>query len=208
MLAMIELARSKSNLGEMRAMLGVMEKNVDTTLHLAEQFLQLSRASTDENLHFYDVDFNNIVLNAIDQLWALSNKKQIRIEYEFEQEECWTHAEGDLLERAIVNLLSNAIKYSPNDSEIRVRISIDEQEICCCVIDQGSGIAKNEIPHLFELFNRARGSGVERKQGIGLGLAFVEAVAKRHHGHVYVESTPGKGSTFCLIIPLLPLQDE
>jgi CHASE2 domain-containing sensor protein/signal transduction histidine kinase len=204
MLAMIELARSKSSLGEMRAMLNVMEKNTEKTLHLAEQFLQLSRASTDEKIQFYELDFNNVVLNAIDQLWALSNKKNIRIDYQFEQEECWTLAEGDLLERAIVNLLSNAIKYSPADSDVLVRVSISQNEICCCVIDHGYGIDEAEIPHLFELFKRARGAGVERIQGIGLGLAFVDAVAKRHHGHVYVKSTLSKGSSFCLIIPLHP----
>ena len=202
MLAMIELARNKSSLAEMRAMLNVMEKNTEKTLHLAEQFLQLSRASTDEKIHFHELDFNNIALNAIDQLWALSKRKNIRIEYQFEQEECWTLAEGDLLERAIVNLLSNAIKYSPEDSEVQLSVSISQQEICCCVSDHGCGIAEDEIPHLFELFKRARGAGVERIQGIGLGLAFVEAVAKRHHGHVFVESTLGQGSRFCLILPL------
>ena len=51
------------------------------------------------------------------------------------------------------------------------------------------------------MFRRTRGAGIERKQGIGLGLAFVDAVAKRHSGHVEVESELGKGSSFCLIIP-------
>ncbi len=201
MLAMIELARDKNQLSEVQAMLDVMEKNTEKTLHLAEQFLQLSRASTDEKIQFYEIDFINVALNAIDQMWALANNRQIRLETRFELDQCWTLGEGDMLERALVNLLSNAIKHSPDQSEVVVQISLSGQEICCCVIDHGCGIAKEEIPHLFELFKRVQGQGVERIQGIGLGLAFVEAVAKRHQGHVMVDSQPGKGSRFCLLLP-------
>ena len=202
MIAMIELAKNKTNVNEMRAMLQGMEKNTHKTLHLAEQFLQLSRANTSENINFYDIDFNSVVLNAIDQLWALSNKMKVTIEHEFDHDELWIHAEPDLLERAILNLLSNAIKHSQAGATVSVIVKHDEKEISCCVIDQGSGISVEELPHLFEMFRRAQGVvGVERKQGIGLGLAFVDAVAKRHSGRVDVESKLGEGSSFCLKIP-------
>ena len=79
MIAMIELAKNKSSIDEMRSMLTGMEKNTHKTLHLAEQFLQLARANASENINFYDIDFNSVVLNAIDQLWALSNKMQVSI---------------------------------------------------------------------------------------------------------------------------------
>jgi CHASE2 domain-containing sensor protein/signal transduction histidine kinase len=201
MIAMIELTKSKNNIDEMRAMLTDMEKNTHKTLHLAEQFLQLSRANTNENLKFYDCDFNSIVLNAIDQIWALSNKSKVTIEHVFCSDELWTRCEPDLLERAILNLLSNAIKHSDADSSVSVTVSQNNDEIVCCVIDHGSGIAADELPHLFEMFRRTQSVGVERKYGTGLGLAFVDAVAKRHSGHVDVESKFGEGSSFCLKIP-------
>jgi CHASE2 domain-containing sensor protein/signal transduction histidine kinase len=201
MIAMIELAKNKNSVDEMHAMLQDMEKNTHKTLHLAEQFLQLSRANTNENIHFYDIDYNSVVLNAIDQLWALSNKLEVTIEHEFDNDELWTHAEPDLLERAIINLLSNAIKHSAAGKTVRVTVKLDNSEISCCVIDHGAGISLEELPHLFEMFRRTQGVGVERKQGIGLGLAFVDAVAKRHSGHVDVESRLGEGSSFCLRIP-------
>ncbi len=201
MMAMIELARSKSSIEEMQPMLLDMKKNTQKTLHLAEQFLQLSRANTSENINFYDIDINTVVLNAIDQIWALSNKMKVKIEYDFETEEIWTHAEPDLLERAVLNLLSNAIKHSRAGSVVKVQTHMDAEDIVCCVIDQGTGISVDELPHLFEMFRRTKGAGVERKQGIGLGLAFVDAVAKRHAGHVDVESQPDEGSRFCLRFP-------
>ena len=202
-IALIELARNKTSIDEMRSMLDGMENNTNKTLHLAEQFLQLSRANTSEKINFYDVDFNSVVLNAIDQIWGLSNQMKVSIRHEFDQDELWTHAEPDLLERAILNLLSNAIKHSDAGSSVQVTVKLNGNQICCCVIDQGPGISSEELPHLFERFSRTQGAGVERKYGIGLGLAFVDAVARRHQGRVKVESTPGTGSIFCLEIPRL-----
>ncbi len=201
MIAMIELAKNKADINEVHNMLANMEKNTHKTLHLAEQFLQLSRANTSENLHFYDIDFNSVVLNAIDQLWALSNKLKVSINYEFDQEELWIQGEPDLLERAIINLLSNAIKHSEVNTIVNITVRQNMDEISCCIIDYGSGISVEELPYLFEMFRRTQGSGVERIQGVGLGLAFVDAVAKRHSGHVDVESKLGEGSIFCLKIP-------
>jgi CHASE2 domain-containing sensor protein/signal transduction histidine kinase len=201
MIAMIELARNKTSVEEIRSMLNDMEHNTHKTLHLAEQFLQLSRAKTNEKIRFYDIDFNSVVLNAIDQLWALSNKLEVSIEHEFDNEELWTHAEPDLLERAVINLLSNAIKHSESGNKVKVTVNLKNSQISCCVIDQGTGISMEDLPHLFEMFRRTHGSGVESKQGIGLGLAFVDAVAWRHSGQVDVESRLGEGSRFCLRIP-------
>ncbi|MHC4856321.1 MAG: CHASE2 domain-containing protein [Planctomycetota bacterium] len=203
MIAQIELAKNKTSVDEMHSMLESMDKNTHKTLHLAEQFLQLSRANTSERINFYDTDINSVVLNAIDQIWALSNKMKVAIIHEFEHGELWTHAEPDLLERAILNLLSNAIKHSAAGASVRVTVKLDQNEISCCVIDQGSGISAEELPHLFEMFRRTQGAGIERKTGIGLGLAFVDAVARRHSGCVDVESELGKGSIFCLRIPKL-----
>lgn len=201
MLAMIEISKSKSSMDELQNMLSDMEKNTHKTLYLAEQFLQLSRANASEKIKFYDIDVISVVLNAIDQLWGLSGRLNVTIIHEFNDEEIWIHAEPDLLERAVMNLLSNAIKHSDSGSQVRVNVGQSGKNISCCVTDQGCGIAAQELPHLFEMFRRSQGVGVERKQGIGLGLAFVDAVAKRHSGYVDVKSELGSGSTFCLIFP-------
>ena len=206
MIAMIELAKNKDSIEDMRNMLEDMEVNTHKTLHLAEQFLQLSRANATEAIKFHDIDFNSVVLNAIDRIWALSNKLEVSVEYELKNEEIWTHADPDLLERAIINLLSNAIKHSKAGSAVKIIVQLDKGIISCCVMDQGTGISPEDLPHLFEMFRRTQGAGVERIQGVGLGLAFVDAVAKRHSGHVDVESRPGEGSCFCLKIPEMELQ--
>ena len=200
-IALIELAKEKTEINEMRSMLDGMKTNTRKTLHLAEQFLQLSRANTTEKINFYEVDINSVALNAMDQVWGLASKRNVKMNHVFVHEEVWTQGDPDMLERAILNLLSNAIKHSAENSEIKVKVDIVDKLISCCVIDQGSGISEDELPHLFEMFRRTRDSGVKRKLGIGLGLAFVDAVAKRHGGKVEVESELGKGSSFCIFFP-------
>lgn len=202
MLAMIELTKNKSSLEEVLPMLNEMESNTHKTLHIAEQFLQLSRANTPERLEFQDIDINSVVLNAMDQLWGLSQQSGVAIEYDFELEELWTQAEADLLERAVINLLSNALKHSASGQKVLARVRLQDGQIECCVIDKGSGIPADELPRLFEMFKRTRTSQLEQKKGTGLGLAFVDAVARRHSGYVKVSSKQGEGSRFCLVIPL------
>lgn len=201
MMALIELARNKppEQIGEL---LHRMQSYTEKTLHMAEQFLQLSRVKSSEELPFSDMDFNIITLNAVEQMWMQAQQKHIELSYTFKQESVWIQGEPDLLERAIVNLISNAVKYSDENSQVQVTTWVELEYVHCSVQDNGPGIAAQDMPDLFELFKRVQRDGDQRKAGIGLGLAFVDAVCQRHGGHVEVESTPGEGSVFTLTIPL------
>ncbi|HHO58843.1 MAG TPA: CHASE2 domain-containing protein [Thiotrichales bacterium] len=203
-LALIELSKNKNDAGELHGVIEQIASNTSKTLHLAEQFLHLSRAKSNEDLPLYDIDFNTVVLNATEQMWTLAQAKKIQLSQSFSEEELWILGEPDLLERAIVNLISNAIKYSDNNTNVKVNVFTRQKNIYCCVIDEGYGISREDLPDLFELFKRVHRDGKKRKLGIGLGLAFVDAVAQRHGGHVDVESTAGLGSSFCLVIPYQP----
>jgi signal transduction histidine kinase len=82
-----------------------------------------------------------------------------------------------------------------------VNISIEEKEdeIAVKVTDQGVGINPKDVQYIFEPFNRAQNRG--ENEGFGLGLAIVKAIVKGHGGHVFVESEPGKGSVFSVVLP-------
>ena len=200
-LAELELGKQEKDSLKLHQTMDKISQLTHKTLHLAEQFLQLSRAKSSQDLPMYDVDFNTVALNAIEQLWMLAREKNIIIEKHFGEDELWIKAEPDLLERALVNLISNAIKYSEKDTTIEVDIITDNKNIHCCISDEGFGIPADELPDMFESFKRVHREGEKNRLGIGLGLAFVDAVAKRHQGHIEVESSVGQGSRFCLIIP-------
>ena len=201
MMALIEVAQNRPA-EEVGELLQRMQGYTEKTLHMAEQFLQLSRVKSSGELPFTDLDFNTITLNAVEQMWASAQQKNIELDYQFKRESVWLRGEPDLLERAIVNLVSNAIKYSDENTRVHVSTQVANGYVLCAVQDNGPGIDEQDMPNLFELFKRVQRNGETRKAGIGLGLAFVDAVSQRHGGYVEVESTPGQGSTFTLFIPL------
>jgi signal transduction histidine kinase len=105
------------------------------------------------------------------------------------------------LERALANLLSNAVKYSPNNSDICVRVVRDDQAAVLFVEDHGIGIPPADVPHIFERYRR--GSNVaQQTRGSGLGLAGVRAIVEQHGGSISVRSVEGQGTTFVVSLPL------
>ncbi len=111
-----------------------------------------------------------------------------------------------LLEQALVNLMINAIKYSNEGGEVLVeaqerRNPRGGKELCLSVIDQGIGIGREHLPRLFERFYRSDKARSRKLGGTGLGLAIVKHIVQAHGGTVRVESEPGRGSTFTMVIP-------
>lgn len=108
---------------------------------------------------------------------------------------------GSLLEQAIVNLLTNAIKYSESGGRIVIDVAELDSQISIRVQDFGCGIDKEHLSRLFERFYRVDMARSRNLGGTGLGLAIVKHIAHVHHGEVVVTSTPGKGSSFTLLLP-------
>jgi PAS domain S-box-containing protein len=107
------------------------------------------------------------------------------------------------LHQVMVNLLSNACKYSPPASPIRITAALKEGEVVISVQDQGIGIPVEMRKRVFEKFFRIDNSDNRMIGGTGLGLALVKEIVESHGGRVWVEGEEGKGSTFCLALPLL-----
>ncbi|MBI2953982.1 MAG: sensor histidine kinase [Chloroflexi bacterium] len=109
-------------------------------------------------------------------------------------------ADPGRLERILLNLLTNALKFSPPETEVLVRAEKTDDEVTVSVTDRGIGIAPEDLPHLFERFYRARVTRIA--EGLGLGLYITRMLVEAHGGRVWVESEPGKGSTFYFTLPL------
>jgi PAS domain S-box-containing protein len=111
--------------------------------------------------------------------------------------------DGDRLAQVVTNLIDNALKYAP-DGPIVVRLEGRPNEAGLAVIDQGPGIAPAEQDHIFERFGRAAETTAS---GMGLGLYISRALVTAHGGRLWVDSTPGQGSTFSLTLPYAPPDD-
>jgi two-component system phosphate regulon sensor histidine kinase PhoR len=102
---------------------------------------------------------------------------------------------------ALVNLLSNAVKYSDPDKHVAVRASADARHVRIAVVDDGIGIPRGEHKRIFQKFYRVDDRLSRAVEGSGLGLAIVRHIALGHGGRVEVDSTPGRGSTFTIVLP-------
>jgi len=108
----------------------------------------------------------------------------------------------DAIEQAVLNLIHNAMKYSGESRDIDLRLQRKDSQALIKVIDRGIGIDSQEQNRIFEKFYRVPTKENERIVGTGLGLTLVSHIARAHGGHIEVKSTPGKGSTFSLYLPL------
>jgi two-component system phosphate regulon sensor histidine kinase PhoR len=111
-------------------------------------------------------------------------------------------ADKQQLEEALINLVDNAIKYSGENGRVILHVSSDSNNIRFAVKDNGPGIAPEHLPRLFERFYRVDRDRSRQMGGTGLGLAIVKHLAQAQGGRVEVDSTPGAGSTFTLVIPI------
>jgi signal transduction histidine kinase len=108
----------------------------------------------------------------------------------------------DAISQAVLNLVNNAVKYSDESKEITVQVRSQDRSIAIEVVDKGIGIPRSEQDKIFEKFYRVSTGLVHNTKGSGLGLALVKHIVEAHDGKIVVESTPGKGSRFTLLIPV------
>lgn len=106
-----------------------------------------------------------------------------------------------LLEQAVVNLVDNAVKYSDAGGSVWVEAGREERQTFVQVRDEGCGIDAEHLPRLFERFYRVDKARSRRAGGTGLGLSIVKHIVQAHHGRVTVDSVPGQGSVFRILLP-------
>jgi len=128
----------------------------------------------------------------------LANHKKIRIERDL-QKDVQFNGDATFLRQLFLIFLDNAIKYSRSGSRVRVTLT-KKDDVRVCFQDEGIGIAKEDLPHIFERFFRA-GPSTETQSG-GLGLAIAQAIAQAHNGTIECQSEAGLGSSFTVRLPI------
>ena len=107
------------------------------------------------------------------------------------------------LKQILFNLLSNAVKFSPRGGPVTIDVSMSDADfVRIDVTDEGIGIPADELQRIFDEFYQTEEGRRARKGGTGLGLSLTRNFVELHHGHIDVQSKPGQGSTFTLVLPV------
>lgn len=130
----------------------------------------------------------------------LAAQKQVQLEIDCPRE-LRIEADRDLLGKALNNLLDNAIKYSSENGLVRLEARLSNGFAAITVADSGSGIAREDLPYVFDRFYRAGKGNIHYNKGYGLGLSFVKKIVELHKGKTELKSEPGKGTVITLLLP-------
>jgi two-component system, OmpR family, phosphate regulon sensor histidine kinase PhoR len=184
--------------------LGVMAEQGKRMARLIDDLLSLSRI--EQNLHVRpqgQVDLSAILRHICDTLGPLAANSKVELKLDI-VDGAIVRGERDELVRVAENLVENAIKYSARDNgepaHVLVRLNGQEHNYRLSIRDDGPGIAAEHITRLTERFYRVNAPASRAKGGTGLGLAIVKHIVARHRGRFLIDSKPGEGSTFSVLL--------
>ena len=177
----------------------IMTRQGDRILRLIEELLQSSRLDAGgAKLRREPLDLNAIVKEVESGLAGLARTHTLI--YEVPDHDLGLFGDPTALEHVLTNLLENALKYSEPETEIKLTVTDDENEVLIKVADHGRGIEPEDLPHIFERFRQANGPGRTRTS-VGLGLYIVRSLVTAHGGRVWADSKLGEGTTFNIALP-------
>ena len=180
------------------------ENNVGRLRGIIEDLLDISRIESGRiKLRYSLVNLNNLLKETSDFFKKSAGNKGIEMQYVLPEEQVNIFLDADRINQVISNLISNAIKFTEEGGRIKVELNALEDRVRIGVFDTGTGIAKADLPKLFNKFMQvSRIPNVERK-GLGLGLSIARELIERHSGDIWVESKSGVGSKFYFTLPRL-----
>ena len=198
----LELGRVPSD-GKKREYYHVINKESQRLTTLIDNVLDFSRIEAGrKEYRFEPTDVGRIVEDVLEAYRFPIETQGFALEVRVAEDLPEVEVDKEAIGQALVNLVNNAIKYSRDEKSIRIALGKDDGRVLLSVADRGIGIARSEQTKIFEKFYRAEDSLVHDSKGSGLGLALVRHIMEAHGGDVEVESAPGSGSTFTLVLPI------
>jgi CheY-like chemotaxis protein/nitrogen-specific signal transduction histidine kinase len=177
-------------------------------LELINDILDLSKIEAGKfDIYPEEVNIDEICRASLLFIREQAQKKSIMVNYQLLEDVKTVLADPRRLKQILVNLLSNAVKFTPDNGRVTLTVHADAEhgQMHFSVIDSGIGIAQEDLSRLFTPFTQVDSSLNRQYEGTGLGLVLVFRLAEMHRGSVHVESEAGRGSSFTVSLPWLPL---
>lgn len=194
--------------------LKVVQDETERMIRMINDLLSLSRmdaGTTKLNLEYVNInELFNYILNRFDMIIKKEEdpkKKKYTIERFFTKKDLWVEIDTDKFTQVIDNIMNNAIKYSPDGGVITARLLETHNHVIMSISDQGLGIPRKNLSHIFDRFFRVDKARSRKQGGTGLGLAISKEVVNMLGGQIWVDSVEGKGSTFYISLPYVPYEE-
>lgn len=194
--------------------LHVVQDETDRMIRMINDLLSLSRMdSGTSKLDLEYVNLNelfNYILNRFDMILKNEEEpsKKYSIDRVFTKKDLWVEIDTDKFTQVVDNLMNNAVKYSPDGGVITARLLETHNHVILSISDQGLGIPRADIPHVFDRFFRVDKARSRKQGGTGLGLAISKEVINFLGGQIWVDSVEGRGSTFYISLPYVPYEGD
>jgi two-component system NtrC family sensor kinase len=175
--------------------------SVDAITTLITDLLDLGRIEAGFDTQKEATNFPLVVRYAVEGLMPKAEIKQQRLAVNLPENLPPVYGNSVRLRQMASNLIENAIKYTPESGTVTVVCVQDTDQIILTVTDTGIGIPISDQPYIFDKFYRSK-SVPEDIAGTGLGLSIVKSIVENHSGRIWVDSKPGRGATFIVVIPV------
>ena len=185
-----------------RAVLERLQANGRHLLGLINDVLDLSKIEAGQlTLSLDDYSLSDVVHGVVSAVEPLAAEKRLAFKADIAPDLPTGRGDGRRLSQVLLNLVGNAIKFT-DKGEVAIRASATNGAFMVAVCDTGPGIALADQGKIFEEFQQADSSITRKKGGTGLGLSIAKRIIEMHGGRIWVESEPGKGSTFYFTLPV------
>lgn len=167
---------------------------------LIRDLLDVSRLDAGKlTIHQEPIDPSALLTGSLQTLLPLVEEKAIKLDLQLEVGLPKVLADSERIQQTISNLVGNAIKFTPSRGKIIVRARSTGEEVIVSVIDNGTGISAEHLPKVFDRYWQ---SGRTDREGAGLGLAIAKGIVEGHGSRIWIESTPGQGTTASFTLPV------
>jgi signal transduction histidine kinase/ActR/RegA family two-component response regulator len=184
--------------------LEAIDRNASALRQLVDDLLDVSRIVSGRlRLDVQPVALGDVIGAAVDSVRPAADAKSIDIATRIDARAASVNGDPGRLQQVMWNLLSNAVRYTPSGGRIDITAEAADGDVEIAVIDSGSGVRPDFLPHVFERFRQGETGPTRAHGGLGLGLAIVRHLVELHGGTVRAENnTPGPGATFRIRLPL------
>jgi signal transduction histidine kinase/ligand-binding sensor domain-containing protein/DNA-binding response OmpR family regulator len=183
--------------------LQMIERNGKNLLNLVNQMLDLRKLESGTlSVKLVQGDVLSYLQYIAESFQSFAESKNIRLHFDFELSEFVMDYDPEKMLSIVSNLLSNAIKFSPEGGVVALRASTDFRNLILTVSDTGAGIPSEKLPYIFDRFYQADDAATRKAEGTGIGLALTQKLVNLLNGDIFVQSQPGAGTIFTVLLPI------